>query len=91
MEYFRYIIGYVLIALGCFVILTNYARHFENYLNKKKKIHKWSSPAPFFGPIFIILGYLILPIVFNFKIFWIFLLDIDTVMIILGIPFLIKE
>ena len=88
MGYVRAIIGIILILFGAYIIILNFIRQFNN---AKKKDGKYSSPAPFIGPLCIVIGYAILPIKFSWLIFLAFVIDPDTIIIIASIPFLIKE
>ena len=90
MELMKYIFGGALLLFGLFIVVTNYARQISNYRNSKKENGRQSSPAPLVGPLFIIIGYLILPFEFSGWIFLVIALDPDTVITILGIPHLIK-
>ena len=89
MEVLRFIFGGVLLLFGIFIVITNYVRQISNFRNRNKGGH-WSSPAPFVGPVFIIVGYAALPIEFSNWIFLAFILDPDTVVTVIGLPFLIK-
>jgi len=90
LELLRYVFGVALLLFGSFIILTNYARQISNYRNSKKENGRWSSPAPLIGPLFVIVGYSILPLEFSSWIFLVIVLDPDTVITILGLPHLIK-
>jgi len=73
-----------------FIVFTSYVRQITNFRNRKKEKGKWSSPAPFVGPIFVVVGYTALPLEYTPWIFLIFVLDPDTVITIIGLPYLIK-
>jgi len=90
MDIFRFVLGGVFLLAGALIVLASYVRQISNCLNRYKKDWRYSSPAPFIGPMLIILGYFALPIEFSIWIFLILLLDPDTVIAILSIPHLIK-
>ena len=89
MEMLRYLFAGALLLFGLFIVVTNYVRLTANYRNRKKDGH-WSSPAPIVGPLFIIVGYSLLPFEFTNWIFLAFILDPDTVITVIGLPHLIK-
>ena len=90
MDLFRFILGGLCLLSGALIVLANYVRQISNYLNRNKKERRYSSPAPFIGPVLIILGYFAFPIEFSIWILFILLLDPDTVITIWSIPHLIK-
>jgi hypothetical protein len=88
---FRYIIGILLACFGVYIIICNYIRQIRNYINKKKGIDKWSSPAPFLGPLCVTIGYAITPLAFKPIIFLAFIVDPDTAIIIISLPWFFRE
>ncbi len=90
MELLKYVFGGALLLFGLFIVLANYVRQVTNFRNRKKENGKWSSPAPFVGPIFVVVGYSALPFEYTPWLFLIFLLDPDTVITIIFLPYLIK-
>ncbi len=90
MELLKHVFGGALLLFGSFIVFASYVRQITNYRNSKKKNGKWSSPAPFVGPIFFVVGYATLPFDFTPWIFLIFVLDPDTLITIIGLPYLIK-
>ena len=58
--------------------MPSYVRQVTNFRNRKKANGQWSSPAPFVGPIFVVVGYSALPFEYTPWLFLIFLLDPDT-------------
>ena len=90
METLWHLMGSVFLLFGLFIVFTNYMRQISNYRNSKKENGKWSSPAPFIGPVFIIVGYAALPFEFTGWIFLAIVLDPDSVIMIIGLPHLIK-
>ena len=88
MELLENILGAVLILLGILIISGNYHRQIMNFINRHKKDRGWSSPAPFVGPLFIIMGYSMLPFDFWAGLLWIIVLDPDTVLTIGSLPYL---
>ena len=89
METLRYLFGGLLLVFGAIIVLTNYLRQISNFRNRKKDGH-WSSPAPFIGPLFIVLGYSVLPIEFSKWVFLAVILDPDTAIVVIGLPSLLK-
>jgi len=84
-----YLLGGALAVYGLLIIAINYIRQISNFTNKNKEDYQWSSPKPIIGPLCLILGYFILPVEFSKWIFWVLLLDPDTLMIIISIPYLL--
>jgi hypothetical protein len=84
------ILGSVFCLFGLFIVFSNYVRQVSNYRNSKKENGKWSSPAPFFGPLFIIVGYSLLPFEFTWWILLAIVLDPDTLIMIIGLPHLVR-
>ena len=85
----RYLFAGALILFGLFIVIANYVRLITNYRNRKKDGH-WSSPAPIIGPLFVIIGYSVLPLEFSNWIFLAVILDPDTVITVIGLPHLVK-
>lgn len=81
-----YAIGAALISVGSYLIVMNYIRQFHNYRYRKTGTGQWSSAVPFFGPLFVIVGYSSLPVEFSNWIFLVMVLDPDTVLIVLSLP-----
>ncbi len=90
MELLKHVFGGALLLFGVFIVISNYVRQITNHRNSKKKNGKWSSPAPFVGPIFVVVGYAALPFGFSPWIFLIFVLDPDTLITVIGLPYFIK-
>lgn len=76
--------------VGALIVLASYMRQISNFKNRHKENATWSSPVPFFGPLFVIVGYFVLPIEFTAWIFLVVALDPDTVVTVVSIPYLIK-
>ncbi len=85
----RFVFAGVLLLFGLFIVVTNYVRQVANFRDRKKE-GQWSSPAPIIGPLFIIVGYSALPFEFSNWIFLAVVLDPDTVITVIGLPYLIK-
>jgi hypothetical protein len=83
----KQIFGGLLILAGALIIVANYARQVSNFRNRKGG--RWSSPAPFVGPLFLIVGYNALPLPMSDWIFIVALVDPDTVIVVLSVPLLI--
>ena len=90
MELLKYLFGGALLTFGLLIVFASYVRQITNFRNRKKENGKWSSPAPFIGPVFVVVGYAALPFEFTPWIFLIFMLDPDTVITIISLPYLIK-
>jgi hypothetical protein len=84
------IAGALLGLFGLYIVGCNYARQVINFRNRNDPDAHWSSPAPLVGPLFIIVGYTLLPFPFTKWIFLAFLLDPDTLITIVGLPYLIR-
>ena len=91
MEVLKYLFGGALLLSGLLIVFASYVRQITNFRNRKKENRQWSSPAPFVGPLFIIVGYSALPFEFSGWLFLVLVLDPDTVITILSLPHLIKE
>jgi len=85
------VIGFALALFGFFIISTAYVRQFNNYKFRKTGQGRHSSPAPFVGPIFTIVGLALMQIDLPGWIWLLFLMDPDSLIIILGLPLLIKQ
>jgi len=83
-------LGFSSLLLGLFIIFSNYARQLTNFRNRNKENAKHSSIAPLFGPLFIIVGYSMLPFEFSNFVFFVIVVDPDTVIAILSIPYFFK-
>jgi len=82
--------GAFFLLFGCFIIFSNYIRQIKNYKDQNKEHASYSSPAPFAGPIFVIVGYSVLPLEFSNLIFFVIALDPDTLIILLSLPYFFK-
>lgn len=82
-------IGVILLIFGIYFIGLNYVRQITNYRNRKQGIDKHSSPAPFIGPLAFFFGWLFFFNSMNRGVFLVFLLDPDTVMVAIGLPYAI--
>ena len=90
LELFRYVAGGLLALVGIYIVLLNYIRQISNFRNRHKTDARHSSPAPFVGPLFIIVGYFLAPVSFSKWIFLVFMFDPDTLLVVFTLPFLIK-
>ncbi len=90
MEWWSYLLGGAFLLCGSLIVLASYVRQISNFRNRNKADGQWSSPAPFIGPLLIIVGYAALPVEFSSWIFLAIVLDPDTVITILSLPHLIK-
>jgi len=79
-----------LLVVGALIICAGYVRQIMNFRNRHKKDGSWSSPAPFIGPILVIVGYSGLPVEFSKWIFLVIVLDPDTMVTVLSLRYLFK-
>ena len=91
METLRYLLGSAFLLSGAYIVIASYVRQITNFRNRNSENGHWSSPVPFIGPLLVVGGYFILPIEFSTWIFLIFVLDPDTVIIVLSIPHLVRS
>jgi hypothetical protein len=89
-ELFSYVPGTVFLLIGSLIMFASYVRQISNYRNRYRQGRRWSSPAPFIGPVLVILGNFALPIEFSKWILLVIVFDPDTVVTILSIPYLFK-
>lgn len=90
MEILKTLSGAAFLLFGTFIVFMSYVRQISNFRNRHNDNARWSSPAPFIGPLFVIVGYFLLATEFSYWILLTLVLDPDTVITILGIPYLIK-
>jgi hypothetical protein len=81
--------GALLGLFGLFIVGSNYGRQIIKFRNRNNPDDPWSSPAPLVSPLFLIVGYTLLPLPFTKWIFIAFLLDPDTLITLVGLPYLI--
>ncbi len=86
MNWLNNMLGAALLISGIFIISTSYIRQFTNFKNRHKENASWSSPTPFVGPVFVITGFIMLPLVPSNWIFIVIILDPDTVISIVSLP-----
>ncbi len=89
MDFLQTILGFGLLLFGSFIIFCSYSRQVLNYKNRHNPKASYSSPAPFIGPIFVIVGLTMLSVELSPWILLVFLLDPDTVMIVAGLIWLL--
>ena len=82
-----YVIGTILILSSVTLLISAYIRHFKNIKESKKENGSWSSPIPLIGSLLFICGYFTLPIEFSYWSFLIILADIDSLLLIIVLPF----
>ena len=91
MEILRYLLGGSSVLLGALIVFASYVRQITNFRTRHSEHGHWSSPAPFIGPVLVVVGYLSLPIEFSYWIFLVIVLDPDTVVTILQVPYLFRS
>lgn len=89
MDFLLTILGLGLLAFGSFIIVCSYIRQVQNHKNRDNPKASYSSPAPFIGPIFVIIGLALLSVELSLWMLLLFLLDPDTVMIVFGLIWLL--
>jgi hypothetical protein len=87
MDMLENILGVVLVLIGIVIVGGNYYRQIMNFINRHTKDRGWSSPIPFVGPLFIIMGYSMMPFDFWIGLFWVIVLDPDTMLTLLSLPY----
>ncbi|MEE8472387.1 MAG: ADP-ribosylglycohydrolase family protein [Dehalococcoidia bacterium] len=90
MELLRNILGGLVVLLGLSVIAMSYIRQIRNILNSRRGTGGWSSPAPLVGPVLVVLGGWLLPLHFGWWVLIAFLVDPDTVIVLIGLPWLFR-
>ena len=88
MELLRYILDGLVAVLGLSAIVWNYVRQISNFQHKRQGKDGWDSPAPLAGPALVILGGWLLPLNFSWRMFIAFLVDPDTVIVLISLPWL---
>ena len=83
----RHLLGGTSVLLGALVVSASYVRQTTNFRNRHNENGQWSSPAPFIGPLLVVVGYFSLPIEFSYWIFLVIVLDPDTVVTILQVTY----
>jgi hypothetical protein len=91
MDFIKWILSLAFISFGVFIIVAAYIRQIGNYKNRRTRGGKCSSPAPFIGPIFVMVGLTWLSVDLSAWLLLLFLLDPDTVVVVLGLPWLLKQ
>jgi hypothetical protein len=91
MDFLMKIIGLALTLLGIFIIFAAYIRQISNYRFRKTGQGKHSSPAPFIGPIFTIVGLSLLQFDLPGWIWILFLIDPDTILTLISMPEFFKQ
>ena len=79
---FTQILGSLVLLFGLFIVVMSYARQIQNSRNRETA--SYSSPVPFVGPVFVVVGYAASPLPFSPWIFLVFLLDLDTLRTIMA-------
>ena len=92
MDFFKMAMGGGLLLFGAFIIFCGYSRQIHNFKNRRRKNASWSSPVPFVGPIFVLVGLNALSVELSAWALLIFALDPDTALTVIYFPiFLVKQ
>jgi hypothetical protein len=91
MDFLMKVFGLVLTLFGIFIIVAAYIRQINNYKFGKTGQGKHSSPAPFIGPIFMIVGISLMQFELSGWIWMLFLLDPDTIVTLISLPEFFKQ
>ena len=89
MEFLKITMGALFVLFGLFIIGCSWMRQVNNARARKDPDRRWSSPVPFLGPILCIVGYASLPLPFSGWVFLLFAVDLDTVITVVGILYLL--
>lgn len=89
MESIKVGIGCILVLCGLFIIGCSWVRQIHNLRARRDPSRRWSSPAPFAGPLLALTGYAMLPVPFSGWAFLLFAIDLDTVVAVAGILYLL--
>ncbi|MEE8405310.1 MAG: hypothetical protein V3S17_07955 [candidate division Zixibacteria bacterium] len=89
MDFLLTILGLGLLAFGSFIIVCSYLRQVQNHKNRDNPKASYSSPAPFVGPILVILGLTLVSVELSPWMLLLFVLDPDTVMVVTGLIWLL--
>lgn len=87
MDFLNLLFGVGLVTFGLFIISSSYVRQILNFRNRNRADAGWSSPAPFVGPIFTLVGLTLLDVDLPTWSWLIFVFDPDTVIVVYGFPF----
>lgn len=88
MDFLMEIVYAAMVLFGLFIIGCSYSRQIYNYRNRGRPDAPWSSPAPFIGPIFVLVGLSALSVDLSAWSLLLFALDPDTVIVVAGLPVL---
>ena len=91
MDFLTAILGGGLLLFGLFVIFCSYSRQIQNFRNRGRANAPWSSPAPFIGPIFVLVGLTMMSVSLPAWSLLLFVLDPDTVIVIVSLPALVVK
>ena len=91
MGFLKSMLGVGLLLFGSYVILCSYARQIQNFKNRGRANAPWSSPTPFVGPIFVLVGLAALSVDIPAWGFLLFVLDPDTVIGMICLPSLLVK
>ncbi len=89
MDFLQTILGLGLLLFGLFIIVCSYIRQVQNHKNRNNPEASYSSPAPFIGPILVIVGLTLVSVELSPWMLLLFLLDPDTVLIVVGLIWLL--
>lgn len=87
----RTILAVVLLLFGAFITFANYGFIYENHKNYKNGIDRHHSFVPILAPVGFIAGGLLLPYSFGRYFCFAPLLDPGTIVLIVGLPYLLIQ
>jgi hypothetical protein len=91
MDFLKAIFGGGLLLFGLFVIFCSYSRQIQNFRNRGRANTPWSSPAPFIGPIFVLVGLTMMSVDLPAWSLLLFVADPDTVIVVVSLPALLVK
>ena len=87
-EFFQWLLGGVLLALGGYVSLFGVVRTAINLANQKRGVDRFVSGVPIVGPVVFSIGWLVSPLAWSWWVLLIIALDIDTLLAVFYFPYL---
>ena len=91
MEIIRWIFGSILLLFGGYVSSFGIIRAVINFKNKKRGINRHISGMPIIGPLLFIGGWYITPLPWSWFVLLILILDVDTLLLPVGLYLIYKK